>query len=154
MEMYHFVTEWVFRTPIERVWEEVKNLEAYPTWWKSLKKVKIRGAERELRLGSVVDCEVKGVLPFTLKFNIEVTRYEPPSIIEIRSSGGLVGKGKWVLEAQNDKTLSTFNWDVGTANSILNLIARFPLAKVMLKKNHDRVMAEGYNVVKSRLEGI
>lgn len=152
MEMYHFVTKWVFTTRIDRVWEEVKNLEAYPTWWSSLKRVKIKGAERELRLGSVVDCEVKGGLPYTLKFNIEVTRYEPPRIIEIRSSGGLVGKGKWVLELQDGKTVSTFNWDVGTTSWILNLIARFPLVKIMLKKNHDHVMSEGYNVFKSKLE--
>ncbi len=153
MEMYQFVTKWFFQVPVERVWEEAANMEAYPTWSQDLKKAKIRGSESRLQLGSVVDCEVKGALPYTLRFTIEVTAFQPPNLIEMRSSGDLVGTGKWVLESQDGGTMATFYWDVGTTNPILNLLGKLPFVRALLEKNHDDVMARGYKVVKSRLEG-
>lgn len=152
MEMYHFVTKWFFRAPIERVWEETANMEAYPDWWRNLRKAKIRGSESRLQLGSVVDCEVRGALPYTLRFTLEVTVFQPPNLVEVKSSGDLAGSGKWMLEIQDDGTMSTFYWDVGTTNPVLNLLGKLPFARAMLERNHDDVMAKGYEVVRSRLE--
>jgi len=152
MLMYHFVTRWHFEAPIERVWEEAKNIEAYPSWWNDLKKAEIRGTETALKLGTVVDCEVRGALPYSLRFAVEVVEFEPPRLIVIRSSGDLVGEGRWVLEEKEGGTMSTFNWDVGTTNPILNLLGKLPFARRMLEKNHDDVMAKGYEIVRSRLE--
>ena len=53
METYHFVTEWFFRVPVDRVFEETADIEAYPAWWKSLRKAKMRGSEAKLQLGSI-----------------------------------------------------------------------------------------------------
>lgn len=153
MEMYHFVTEWFFKVPVERVWEETSNIEAYPDWWKGLRKAKMRGPESRLQLGSVADCEVKGFLPFSLRFTVEVTKFEPHHLLEIKSTGDLVGTGKWSLEPKDNGALSTFNWDVGTSNPILNLLAKIPFAKPILEKSHDDVMAKGYEVVQTRIEG-
>lgn len=151
MEMYHFVTKWFFNVPIERIWDETANIEAYPAWWKNLKKAKIRGSEPRLQLGSIADCEVKGALPFSLRFTVEVTTFEPPHLLEIKSTGDLVGTGRWTLEPEDNGALSTFYWDVGTSNPILNLLAKIPLVKPMLEKSHNYVMAKGYEVVKDRL---
>lgn len=153
MVMYHFITKWFFQAPVERVWDEAANMKAYPEWWRNLKKAKMHGPESRLQLGSVVDCEVKGALPFSLRFTVEVTTFQPPNCMEIKSTGDLAGSGKWVLEPQNGGTLSTFYWDVGTTSPILNLLGRIPFVKPMLKKNHDDVMAKGYEIVKSRIEG-
>ena len=153
MEMYNFVTEWFFRVPVERVWEETSNIEAYPDWWKDLRKAKIRGPESRLQLGSVADCEVKGALPFSLRFTVEVTEFQPPHLVEIKSTGDLVGTGKWILEPRDQGTLSTFYWDVGTSNPILNLFAKIPFVKPILEKSHDDVMAKGYEIVRARIEG-
>jgi len=151
--MYHFVTKWFFRAPFERVWEAAKDVKAYSTWWQGMKRPTIRGLEPKLQLGSVVDCEVKGSLPYTLRFSIEVTAFKSPNMMEIKSSGDLVGGGKWVLEAQAGGTASTFYWDVGTTNPILNILGKIPFVRAMLEKNHDGVMDKGYRVLKSRLEG-
>lgn len=152
MAMYHFVTEWFFKVPVERVWEETSNIEAYPSWWKDLRKAKIRGTESKLKLGSVADCEVKGALPFSLRFTVEVTKYEPPHLLEIVSTGDLVGTGRWTLEPKDNGALSTFYWDVGTSNPVLNLLAKIPFVKPLLEKSHDDVMAKGYEVVRARIE--
>ena len=114
---------------------------------------RIRGGESKLQLGSVVDCEVRGSLPYSLCFTLEVTAFEPPRLMEIKSTGDLVGTGKWALESKDGGTESVFYWDVGTTKPILNLVGRLPFVRAMLEKNHDDVMAKGYKVVKSRIEG-
>ncbi len=152
MLMYHFVTRWRFDVPIDRVWEEAKNIEAYPSWWSDLKRAETRGVDRALKLGTVVDCEVRGALPYSLRFAVEVVEFEPPRLIAIKSSGDLVGEGRWALEEVGVGTTSTFNWDVGTTNPVLNLLGRLPFVRRMLERNHDDVMLKGYEIVKSRLK--
>ena len=153
MEMYHFVTRWFFQVPVERLWEEYKDIESWPGWFQSLKGVSIQSPELPVGLGTVADCVVKGFLPYTLRFQIEVTTFEPPSLVEVRSSGALVGGGKLVLEPQAGGTAVAFHWDVGTTNPILNLLGKLPFAKAMMERNHNHVMANGYRVLKARLEG-
>ena len=153
MEVYHFVTKWFFQAAPERVWEEAANMESYPSWWKDLRKAEIRGSEPALQSGSIVDCEVRGALPYSLRFTVEVTTYQPPDLMVIKSSGDLVGEGRWTLEARDDGTASTFYWDVGTTNRVLNLLGKLPFLRKMLEKNHDDVMAKGYEIVRARIEG-
>ncbi len=154
MEMYHFVTKWFFQTPIERVWEAVViDVEAYPTWWPGMKRTTIRSPEPRLQLGSVVDYEVKGSLPNILRFSMEVITFQPPNLMELKSSGDLLGGGKWVLEHQADGTAVTYYWDVGMTNPILNLLGKLPFIKPMMEKSHNDVMDKGYRNLKSRLEG-
>lgn len=153
MEMYHFVTEWFFQAPIKRVWEEITDIESWPTWWQDFKNATIRGSESTLELGSVADCVVRGALPYTLRFSVQVTGFQPPNLLEIKSSGDLVGGGKWVLQRQNGGTASTFYWDAGITIAILDLLGKLPFAKAMMEKNHNDMMANGYEVLKSSLEG-
>jgi hypothetical protein len=58
-----------------------------------------------------------------------------------------------VLEPGESGTESVFYWDVGTTNPVLNLLGKIPFVRVMLVRNHDNVMAKGYEVVRSRIEG-
>ena len=152
MTMYHFVTRWFFDVPLEKLWQEVQEVEAWPEWFRSFKYVKIRDPEPVLRLGSVVDCEVKGFLPYTLRFQIEVTSFEPPHIMEVAASGDLIGGGKWVLEDREGGTSATYYWDVATTNPILNLLSRLPFAKALVERNHDYVMNKAYLALKPRVE--
>jgi uncharacterized protein YndB with AHSA1/START domain len=152
MEMYHFVTKWFFKAPIERVWEEIIDWESYPNWWQSVKNARIRGSEHNLQLGSVIDCEVRGSRLYTLRFWAEVTALQPPNLQEIKSSGDLMGGGKWLLESQDGDTATTFYWDVGTTNPIMNLAGKLPFVKTWMQNNHDKVMANGYKVLKAKLE--
>jgi uncharacterized protein YndB with AHSA1/START domain len=154
MEMYHFVTEWYFEAPIEMVWQVLEDVKSWPTWSKSFKKIVIRGPEPTLQLGSVVDCEVKGALPYTLRFSIQVTNFQPPHIIEVKSSGSLVGGGKWLLKPRNGGTVTTYYWDVGTTNPVLNILAKLPFVRAMLERNHDAVMADAYQNLKAKLKSM
>lgn len=151
--MYHFVTEWSFHAPIEKIWKEIEDWESWPTWWQDWRKNAIRGPESMAQLGSVVDCALRGSLPYTLRFSVEITALEPPNLSEYDSSGDLAGSGKWVLEAQNDGTVVTCYWDVGTTNPVFNLLGKLPFVRAMMEKNHNEVMARGDHGLEARLEG-
>lgn len=147
MEMYHLTTRWFFHAPIERVWEElITNDEQW-------KKAAARGNEI-IGVGTIVDNEVKGELPYSLRFTTEITRHEPPFLCEVTSSGDLVGTGKWVLEARDDGTAATFYWDVGLGNPFLNLLSKVPFIKEAMIQNHDEVMEEDYRHTRATLEGV
>ncbi len=151
MEMYHFVTKWYFRAPIERIWNELTDLRAWPEWWPSWKKISFHEPGSVVKLGSRADNEVKGFLPYTLRFTTEISVFQPPCLLELKSIRGLVGAGKMVLEERDEGTYVTYYWDVGTDQPVLNLFARFPLAKTMMEINHEAVMEKGYCGLRIRL---
>ena len=105
-----------------------------------------------MQLGSVVDHEVRGELPYSVSFRAVVTLFEPPHRLEISSSGDLVGTGRLVLETRDQGTAVTYCWDVGPSNPLLNLLGKLPFTRTMLEKNHDYVMDEGYRGLKARIE--
>lgn len=152
METYHFVTNWHFHAPIERVWDEIVHVSAWPTWWPSWRKAQHRSGESKPQLGSIMDHEVKGTLPYSLRFTTEVVLFQPPQLMETKSSGELVGNGKFVLEQRDDGTAVTYYWDVATTNPVFNLLGKLSFVRAMIEKNHDYVMDEGYRALKQRVE--
>jgi hypothetical protein len=150
-EQYHFVTEWRFRAPLDKVWSVVLDIQHYPGWWKNFRKVEIvRGDGKSV--GSMIECEVRGSLPYSLRYTLEVIEALLHQRIVLRSTGELVGTGRWEFSNVDTFTAKAlYFWDVSTTNTILNLIA--PLARRALASNHDRVMANGYQALRLHMEG-
>jgi hypothetical protein len=150
-EQYHFVTDWRFRAPLPRVWSVVLDIERYPGWWKNFRRVKISRGDGK-SVGSVIECEVRGSLPYSLRYALEVREAEEYRHILLRSTGDLVGTGRWAFsEVEPGISNALYYWDVATTNPILNLVA--PLAKSALARNHERVMANGYAALRPHVEG-
>jgi hypothetical protein len=149
-EPYHFKTEWQFRAPLERVWTVVLDIENYPPWWKNFRRVRlIRGDGKSV--GSVIACEVRGSLPYSLTYQLEVLEATRLTHILLRSAGDLVGTGRWEFsEPAPGTSQAVYYWDVSTTNPILNLVA--PLARRALARNHERVMANGYAALRPYVE--
>ena len=153
MEKYYFVTHWFFLSPIERVWEEITDLKSWPLWWNEFKKTTIRGDETILQSGSYVDCEVRGGLPYTLRFSLDVASFQPPNLIHFIVLGELKGDYRWVFEPHLSGTGVTAYWDCGTPKPIMNFSAKLPFVKSILERNHEDLMSNGYRALKSRLNG-
>jgi Polyketide cyclase / dehydrase and lipid transport len=151
-EPYHFVTDWRFRAPVQRVWEVVLDIERYPAWWRNFRQVRItRGDGRSV--GSVIQCEVRGSLPYRLNYALEVMEAQEYRHILLRSTGDLIGTGRWAFnQLEPATTQALYYWDVATTNPILNLVA--PLAKGALAKNHEHVMAHGYAALRPHVEAL
>jgi len=152
MERYHFVTKWFFQAPIERVWEEIVDVPSWPSWWACWEKATFHGSAPPLKLGSVIDHEVRGHLPYCVRFRAVVTLFQHPHRLEIASSGDLVGTGSLILAPQEQGTAVTYSWDVDISNPLLNLFGTLPFVRTLLEKNHDYVMDQGYRGLKGRIE--
>ena len=150
-ETYHFVTDWRFQAPLQKVWSVVLDIERYPGWWKNFRRVKITRGDGK-SVGSVIECEVRGSLPYNLTYALEVREADEYRHILLRSTGDLVGTGRWEFsETVPSMVKAVYYWDVATTNPILNLVA--PLARGALARNHERVMANGYVALRPHVEG-
>ena len=152
MEKYYFVTDWFFLAPIERVWSELTNVRSWPAWWQEFKRVAEGEPDPELKAGSVADCEVKGGLPYTMRFSMSATALQPASLINFKIRGDLEGDYRWVLESLSGGTAVTAYWDCGTPKPLMNFLAKLPLMKGILERNHESLMVSGYRALKSKLE--
>jgi uncharacterized protein YndB with AHSA1/START domain len=91
MAEYHFVSTWQIQAPIERVWEEIYHAERWPAWWQyvtgavELEPGAADGVGKRMRL------LFRTRLPYTLGFDVQVTRVQPPSGLEARATGELAG---------------------------------------------------------------
>ena len=95
----------------------------------------------------------KGSLPYSLVFDLEVTRVERPGTLAGRASGELEGTGVWTLtEEAGGVTIARYDWNVRTTRWWMNLLA--PLARPLFKANHDLVMKAGANGICSLLGGV
>jgi hypothetical protein len=145
------VTEWRFKAPLQKVWSVVLDIERYPELWKNFRRVQITRGDGK-SVGSVFVCEVRGSLPYSLTYALEVLEAEEYRHMLLRSTGDLVGSGRWEFaEAEPGTVRAVYFWDVATTNPILNLAAK--LAKGALARNHDQVMANGYAALRPHVEG-
>ncbi len=149
-EIYHFVTDWRFKAPLQKVWSVVLDIERYPGWWKNFRRVVITRGDGKT-VGSVIECEVRGSLPYSLNYALEVVEAEEYRHILLSSAGDLIGTGRWEFSDVDRSTVkAVYCWDVATTNPILNLVA--PLARGALARNHERVMANGYAALRPHIE--
>ena len=140
-QTYHFATRWTFDATRDEVWAVVSNICGYPEIWRDFKRVRVRKGDGA-SVGSIIDAETRGSLPYSLKYTLEVTESRLPEHILLTSTGDLVGTGRWELTAVDEHSTDVvYYWDVATTRPVLNLIA--PLAKPFLARNHDQVMARG-----------
>jgi len=152
LKIFHFVTEWFFQAPIEKVWEQITDVRSYPTKWPTWRRAVFRGSERQLQLGSVVDYVGRGPVPYSVRFTFEITAFQPPTLMAYESSGGLVGSGRWELKPHGSGTLVTSYWDVGTSIALFGFLAGLSFVRPIMRKHHDYVMAQGYRGFKAELE--
>jgi hypothetical protein len=74
-EPYHFVTDWRFKAALQKVWSVVLDIERYPGWWKNFRRVQITRGDGK-SVGSVIACEVRGSLPYSLNYALEVYHWD------------------------------------------------------------------------------
>ncbi len=146
---FQLVTEWHFIAPLERVWDQLLDVETWPQWWPSVSQVET------LRLG---DCDGIGAvrrltwttaLPYRLIIEMESSRIEPMSVIEGQARGELEGIGRWTLHHDGKGTHVRYDWQVDVTKPWMRLLA--PLLRPLFAWNHRAVMAQGEAGLQSRI---
>ena len=141
MVNYRFVTTWKLRAPIDAVWEALADAERWPEWWDGVVSVTPLKTGDADGVGAVSRYVWRSKLPYSLAFDVEVVRVEPPTLVEGRASGELEGSGIWRLSQDGDTTTAEYTWAVRTASRWMNLLA--PIARPAFAWNHDYVMTRG-----------
>jgi uncharacterized protein YndB with AHSA1/START domain len=150
MVQYHFVTQWFFHVPIERVWAAIADSTGWTDWLQDFRRVTVHPATANGE--TAIEVDYRGDLPYSFHFTLVPTRVEPPYRMELRASGQLVGTGCWTLEAQDDGTAVTYVWTVGVANPIFSAFTRLPFVKALTERNHNATMARAERALKQRLD--
>jgi hypothetical protein len=141
MTEYFLVTTWRLQAPIEAVWDAIYHSERWPLWWRYVKQVEdIKTGNRD-GLHSVRRYTWRTCLPYTLRFDLLVTRIEPCVAFEAAVSGDLEGYGRCILSSDGPVTTVNYEWNVRTCIPWMNRLA--PLAKPLFEWNHQRVMQLG-----------
>lgn len=139
---YEFVTKWAIAAPQERVWNELMNPQAWPTWWRGVENVELlRPGTDELGTGAVRRYTWRSRLPYRLTFTMQTTHIEPQTTIEGHATGELEGTGCWHLSHAEGITHVRYDWQV-VANKWW-MIWLAPIARPAFEWNHDAVMEWG-----------
>lgn len=149
MAKYSFVTHWTFDAPLEKVWKEIRNMDAWPQWWKYVKTVELIKNGDVNDIGSVRRITWTTALPYQLTFDSELISVDFQKRMEGRAFGELTGVGIWTFDEMNGKTHVRYDWIVETTKKWMNIFA--PIARPLFKWNHDKVMDAGYEGLKARL---
>ena len=137
MAEYHFVSIWQINAPIERVWKPRRAVAEL---------VEVRGRVDQLEpgaadgMGKRMRLLFRTRLPYTLGFDVRVTRVHPPSELVAEATGELAGTGRWTLTPVAGGTVVRY-WDIRTTRRWMNLLA--PVARPVFRWNHDELMRAG-----------
>jgi hypothetical protein len=137
---YEFRTTWCVDAPIEAVFDVLNDSVAYPRWWKGVSSVEVLEPGDQSGVGELDRFVWRSVLPYSLGFDLRVTRVERPYLIEGHATGELQGVGTWRLY-QGQGVAIVYDWRVRTTKLWVNVLG--PLARPAFAWNHDVVMRQG-----------
>jgi hypothetical protein len=149
---YSFLTAWLVDAPVERVWDELFDVAAWPQWWKGVTHTREIEPGDPDGLGKVFSISWRSVLPYELTFVTTVTQVDKPNLMEGTAVGELTGTGRWRLFREGGVTAVTYEWDVRTTKPWMNALA--PLARPVFEWNHDHVMRQGGEGLRRRLSSV
>jgi uncharacterized membrane protein len=141
MTEYNFITTWIIEAPIETVWTEIINYPNWPTWWKYVESVIPQQNYHRFTWTTP--------LSYKIAFDTELTRVEPPKVLELVAKGDVDGVGLWELEPTEKGTLVRYTWKVKTTKTWMNLLAIF--IRPLMEWNHNVVMEEGGKALVKRI---
>jgi hypothetical protein len=149
MSAYSFLTTWCVGAGVRDVWDVISASDRYPEWWKGVRTVTELEPGGEHGVGALSRFEWRSRLPYSLEFDMRVTRSEPPYLLEGHARGELEGVGLWRLYEGPAGTALVYAWDVSTRRPWMNRLA--PVGRPVFTWNHDYVMRQGARGLAERL---
>jgi uncharacterized protein YndB with AHSA1/START domain len=141
MADYLFVTAWRFDAPVDRLWDAITRVDAWPQWWRGVESVVALQPGDSSGLGRVDRYTWKSRLPYRLTFDLKITQLERPLRFGGTATGELAGSALWELTPVSGTTRTQFTWRVETTKAWMNLLA--PIARPLFAWNHDVIMEWG-----------
>lgn len=141
MNRHQLQSHWHVDAPIEAVWEALYNAEDWPKWWPSVIAVRTLAPGDAQGVGAVRLFTWGSAFPYQLSFQKRTTRVHRPYLLEGVVEGDLSGTGRWSLSPSGASTAVSYDWEVSTTRTWMNVMA--PFLGPMFRWNHGKVMAAG-----------
>jgi uncharacterized protein YndB with AHSA1/START domain len=138
---YDLVSVWHLDAPADQVWRVLADAPRWPEWWPFVEAVEAVRAGTPTGEHSIWRYTWKTMLPYRLRFELCVTRMEPPALLEAEVSGDVAGRGICRIQRRGRKTTVRYQWQVRTCRPWMNWLA--PLARPLFVWNHRMVMQRG-----------
>src|SRR5438309_6304004 len=97
MRQFALVTHWHLNAPVERVWNAIITVEAWPRWWRFVRKVEELEPGDADGLGALRRYTWTSRLAYRLSFEMRVCGVKRPTLLEGIADGDLTGTGRWHL---------------------------------------------------------
>ena len=147
---YHFVTHWRVEGTREEVADLLFNAEGLVDWWPSvylsMERLKAPGPDGT---GGVVALYTKGWLPYTLRWQFEVTSADYPNTLTIAATGDFNGEGRWTITQDGPWIDVTYDWRIRADKPLLKYLSW--LTKPIFSANHHWAMRKGEESLKLEL---
>jgi hypothetical protein len=142
---YVFRSQWRLPAPPGVVWETLRDVEDYPTWWPQVVSVRrIDDVTGELRCRSLLPYD----LVFVLHREVEDAA---AGLLRARLDGDLVGVSSWTVRAEGNGSVAVFDEQVDVRKRLVRAAGR--LVRPALRFNHDLMMRAGEKGLRHRLGG-
>jgi hypothetical protein len=123
-------------SPVE-LWSVLSATDRYPEWWSWLRVFEAG----ELTQGTVARCVVRGPLPYTLRFDVDVERVVPHELIDTHVRGDLEGPARLEVTPRPGGCSARLVWTLQLRDTLLRPLA--VVARPAMVWAHDRVIETG-----------
>jgi hypothetical protein len=139
---YHFVTRWRVEGTCGEVADVLGDPLALARWWPSVYlEVDELEPPDEHGLGRRVRLRTKGWLPYTIRWEFEVSDSRYPHGFTIVARGDFDGRGVWVFEQDGRFVHITYDWRLRAEKPLLRHLSG--LLRPLFEANHRWAMAQG-----------
>ncbi len=148
MREYEFCDEWRVAADPAQVWEVVRRVELWPTWWPSVRSVTEVGTAGTAPAAWRFVFQTR--LPYRMEFTAHVVRDDPLHGAETTVTGRVEGIGRWNVTPVEGGSLVRFTWIVRPQLAWMRALS--PLARPLFVWNHRELMREGGEALAARLD--
>jgi carbon monoxide dehydrogenase subunit G len=150
MYQYHLVSVWKVKAYQEVAWRTISDQEKWIRWWPGIKKVTVTNNGGTDAVGKKYHHIWKGILLSDFAFDLQVTTFAKPYLLEATATGELEGKLKWEVTQDGDTTILTYTADLQIAKPWINKWENY--LKPLFKGSYETLMKRGARALSKRLE--
>ena len=129
------------------MWERMEHLDQFEDWWPWLQEYRLEGGG--LVAGSVLHGVVVPPLPYRMRIRVELTRCEPPGVIDARIGGDLKGEARVRIRPDGACSRVEVAWTVEMMQRPMRLASRF--GRPLLQWGHDKVVESAVGGFRRRI---
>jgi hypothetical protein len=147
--VFDYRREYEFALGPAAIWERMEHLDQFERSWPWLQEFRLEG--RPLAAGSVLHGVVAPPLPYRMRIRVELTRCEPPEVIDATVGGDLEGEARLRMRPDGTRSVVEVAWTVEMMQRPMRLASRFG-GRPLLQWGHDRVVEMTVAGFRRRLE--